>query len=121
MSGSNTDKLCRCNIGEPNLEYPGKQSRKEDLSEMNGAESNFSGEALPSAIQKHSDEALKLCDHLMTDFKERADRHKRVFKVLKISSVSLAIAVTVLSTLSATQRIDQWIVPVVSGLAALCI
>src|SRR5258708_40220885 len=87
---------------------------------MKDTEDTLPGENHSSSVQEFANAALKLCNHLTTDFKSRADRHKRAFKFLKISSVSLAIAVTVLATLSATQRIDQWVVPVVSGFAALC-
>lgn len=70
--------------------------------------------------EKQKTEALTFCDELAHDFQERADRHKRTFKFLRYSSVVLAITVTVISTLTATQGKYLWIVPVVSGLSALC-
>lgn len=65
-------------------------------------------------------DALALCDELIHDFKGRADRHKRVFKLLRNASVALAITVTVISTLTAAQGMYLWTVPVVSGFSALC-
>jgi Protein of unknown function (DUF4231) len=79
-----------------------------------------SNEQAPSPLHVQANNALKLCDKLMQDFKIRADRQKRTFKLLTYSSVSLAIAVTVVSTLTATQGAYLWIVPVISGLSALC-
>lgn len=73
-----------------------------------------------SPQEKRRGDALALCDELSRDFQERADRHKRTFQFLRYASVTLAITVTVISTLTATQGTYLWIVPVVSGLSALC-
>jgi len=61
-------------------------------------------------------DALKQCDELITHFKRKAREGKRVFQIFKYSSVVLTIIVTVLS---AIQGIQQWIIPVFSGLAVL--
>ncbi len=91
---------------------------------MKEAEKNISHEQLPSPLPKQADDALHFCDELIHDFKARADRHKRIFKLLKYASVSLAILVTVISTLlsalTTTPKEYLWIVPALSGLAALC-
>jgi len=77
-------------------------------------------EPSPSSQEKQTKDALALCDELIQDFKDRADRHKRTFKLLRYASVALATVVTILSTLTAIRGMDLWIVPVVSGLSALC-
>src|SRR5437868_3684764 len=87
---------------------------------MKDAQKTTSNEQLPSLLQKQVDDALQFCDRLIQDFKMRADRHKRTFKLLRYSSVSLAIAVTVVATFTALEGVSLWIVPVVSGLSALC-
>lgn len=74
----------------------------------------------PLPQQTQTNDALQFCHHLMQDFKARADRHKRTFKFLRYASVSLAIIVTVVSTLTATRGNFLWVVPIISGLAALC-
>jgi hypothetical protein len=56
----------------------------------------------------------------MQDFQARADRHKRIFKFLRYASVSLAIVVTSIAAITAIQRDYLWIVPVISGISALC-
>jgi hypothetical protein len=81
---------------------------------------NASTGQLPSPQEKRRGDALALCDELSRDFQERANRHKRTFKFLRYASVTFAITVTVISTLTATQGTYLWIVPVVSGLSALC-
>ena len=85
-----------------------------DMKSMN------TNEQLPTPHEKQRREALAFCDELAHDFKERADRHKRMFKLLRYSSVALAITVTIVSTLTATQGKYLWIVPIVSGISALC-
>jgi hypothetical protein len=86
---------------------------------MKEAQKTASSEHLPSPLQKQVSDALHFCDELIQDFKARADRHKRTFKLLRYSSVSLAIAVTVIATLTALQGVSLWIVPIISGLSAL--
>jgi uncharacterized protein DUF4231 len=86
---------------------------------MNDAEKTPSNEQLPSPLQKQASDALQFYDKLIHDFKDRADRHKRTFKLLRYSSVSLAIAVTLGSTLTATQGVFLWVIPILSGLSAL--
>lgn len=90
---------------------------------MRDAEKTPSDEQLPSPLKKHANDALQFYDELIHDFKARADRHKRTFKLLRYSSVSLAIVVTLVSTLvlsfTATQGIYVWIIPILSGLSAL--
>ncbi len=73
-----------------------------------------------SSQEKQTKDALALCDELIQDFQDRADRHKRTFKLLRYASVALATIVTIVSTLTAIRGIYLWIVPVVSGLSALC-
>jgi hypothetical protein len=90
---------------------------------MRDNEKTPSNEQLPSPVNKQTSDALQFYDELIHDFKTRADRHKRTFKLLRYSSVSLAIAVTLVSTLvlslTATQEIYLWIIPILSGLSAL--
>jgi hypothetical protein len=66
-------------------------------------------------------QALEQCTHLIKDFAGRADRHKARYKRLQFVSIALAVSTTVLSTLSASKKLDsiEWIVPLVSGLATL--
>ena len=73
-----------------------------------------------SLAQKHT-EALKECDRLIQRFKYIADSDKRRFTRLNQSSVLLTFVVTILSTLAASRQLGvwEWIVPVVSALAAL--
>jgi hypothetical protein len=87
---------------------------------MKDSKSILPDEHLPSSQGKQMKDALALCDHLMQDFKDRADRHKRTFKLLRYASVALATVVTIVSTLAAIRGVYLWIVPVVSGLSALC-
>jgi hypothetical protein len=87
---------------------------------MKDVKSITTNEPLPSSQEKQTKDALALCDELIQDFKDRADRHKRTFKLLRYASVALAAVVTIVSTLTAIRGIDLWIVPVVSGLSALC-
>lgn len=70
--------------------------------------------------QTQISDALQFCYHLMQDFKARADRHKRIFNFLRYASVSFAIVGTGIATIAATQRDYLWIVPIISGIAALC-
>ena len=70
--------------------------------------------------QQQVDQALELCLELKEDFKRRANRHKRTFLFLRYSSVFLVIAVTIVSTLTTSLHLDAWIVPLLSGLSALC-
>jgi hypothetical protein len=77
-------------------------------------------EQTPSPQQTQTTDALQFCDHLMRDFQARADRHKRIFKFLRYASVLLAVVVTALATLTATQKEYLWVVPLISGLSALC-
>ena len=74
-----------------------------------------------SKFEEKQIQALNRCNHLTKDFADRADRHKNRYKRLQFFSISLAIATTVLSALSATKKIDsiQWVVTLVSGLATL--
>ncbi len=87
---------------------------------MKDVKSITTNEQLPSSQAKQTKDALALCDELIQDFKGRADRHKRTFKLLRYASVALAAVVTIVSTLTAIRGIYLWIVPVVSGLSALC-
>src|SRR6266568_3527395 len=87
---------------------------------MKDVKSITTNEQLPSSQEKQTKDALALCGELIQDFKDRADRHKRTFKLLRYASVALATAVTIVSTLTAIRGIYLWIVPVVSGLSALC-
>jgi hypothetical protein len=87
---------------------------------MEEAEEAASHEPLLSAAQKPAEDALHFCEELIRDFRTRADRHKRIFKLLRYLSITLAIAVTVVSTLTVTQRMLLWIVPLISALSALC-
>jgi hypothetical protein len=86
---------------------------------MKDSESILSDEHFPSSQGKQTKDALVLCNKLLQDFKDRADRHKRTFKLLRYTSVALVTAVTIISTFTAIREIDLWIVPVVSGLSAL--
>jgi hypothetical protein len=87
---------------------------------MRDAGKSISDEHLPTPVQKQNDNALAFCDGLIQDFKARADRHKQLFKRLNYSSVSLGILVTVVSALTAIQGAYLWVVPIISGLSALC-
>jgi hypothetical protein len=87
---------------------------------MKDAKSLATNQPLSSSQEKQTKDALALCDHLMQDFKDRADRHKRTFKLLRYASVALATVVTIVSTLTAIRGVYLWIVPIVSGLSALC-
>jgi len=87
---------------------------------MKDVKSNATNQQPPSSQEKQTKDALALCDELIRDFKDRADRHKRTFKLLRYASVALAVVVTIVSTLTAIRGIYLWIVPVVSGLSALC-
>lgn len=73
-----------------------------------------------SLVQKHT-EALKECDRLLQRFKYIADVDKRRFKRLNQASVLLTFVVTILSTLAASKQLGlwEWIVPIISALAAL--
>src|SRR2546429_9163427 len=84
---------------------------KDDVEIASSSELTFS-------IGTKNSEALKLCDGLIANYKRRSRDYRRFFRIFKYSSALLAISVIVLSSLSATQRIDQWIVPVVSGVSA---
>jgi hypothetical protein len=86
---------------------------------MRDAEKTPSNEQLPSPLQMQASAALQFNNKLIHDFKDRADRHKRTFKLLRYSSVSLAIAVTLGSTLTATQAVFLWVIPILSGLSEL--
>jgi hypothetical protein len=92
----------------------GEEAAMKDVKRMTSNEPSLSSQ------EKQTKDALALCDKLMQDFKDRADRHKRTFKLLRYTSVALAAAVTIISTLTAIGGIYLWIVPVVSGLSALC-
>jgi hypothetical protein len=96
-----------------NCEKQGSLAMK-DGKEMAPTEQN------PSSQQTQTNDALQFCYHLMRDFQARANRHKRIFKFLRYVSVSLAVVVTGLATLTATLKEYLWVVPVVSGLSALC-
>jgi Protein of unknown function (DUF4231) len=84
---------------------------------------DISNEELSSLFKKQVSDALHYYDELIQDFKVRADRHKRTFKLLRYSSVSLAIVATLVSTLvlslTTTQGVYLWIIPIFSGLSAL--
>jgi hypothetical protein len=73
-----------------------------------------------SLVQKHT-EALKECDRLIQRFKFIADTDKRRFTRLNQGSVLLTFVVTILSTLAASQKLGmwEWVVPIMSALAAL--
>jgi hypothetical protein len=90
---------------------------------MSDAEKITSKQPLQSTIKKQAEDALQFYDELIHDFKTRADRHKRTFKLLRYSSVSLAIAATLVSTLvlsvTAIQGVYLWIIPILTGLSAL--
>ena len=66
-------------------------------------------------------QALQQCEHLIQDFSKRASRHKVRYKRLQTASVALAVGTTILSALSASNRLGQldWIVLSISGLATL--
>ncbi len=91
---------------------------------MKEAEKTTSDKQLASPLHKQASDALQFCDELIHDFRARADRHKRLFKLLRYASVILAIVVTVVSTLisalTTTPKEYLWIVPALSGLSALC-
>src|SRR6185312_14967568 len=87
---------------------------------MKDVKSIATNEQPPSSQEKQTQDALALCNELIQDFKDRADRHKRTFKLLRYASVALAAVVTIVATLTAISGIDLWIVPIVSGLSALC-
>lgn len=78
---------------------------------------DFSQRALPEK-QK---EALNECERLIQHFSEEASEHKHHFKQLKQLSISLTLTVTLLSALAASKKLGEWdwIVPTISGLAAL--
>ena len=57
-----------------------------------------------SSQEKQTKDALALCDELIQDFQDRADRHKRTFKLLRYASVALATLVTIVSTLTADRK-----------------
>lgn len=90
---------------------------------MNETEKTASNEEVPTPLNKYVNNALQFYDDLIHDFKKRADRHKRRFNLLTYSSVCLAIAVTLVSTLvislTATQEIYLWVIPIIGGLSAL--
>lgn len=73
-----------------------------------------------SLVQKHT-EALKECDRLIQRFKYIADTDKRRFTHLNQVSVLLTFVVTILSTLAASKQLGvwEWVVPIISALAAL--
>ncbi|MGD1943394.1 MAG: DUF4231 domain-containing protein [Leptolyngbyaceae cyanobacterium] len=74
-----------------------------------------------STLDERRQRALAQCDHLIRDFAQRANRHKARYKRLQVMSVTLAISTTILAALSAGNLLGQWdwIVPAMSGLAAL--
>jgi hypothetical protein len=74
-----------------------------------------------ATFEEQQQQALHQCDHLIRDFAQRADRNKTRFQRLQTASITLAIATTVLSALSASQLLGQldWIVLTLSGLATL--
>jgi hypothetical protein len=90
---------------------------------MKDTEKSTSNEQFLTPLQKQASEALQFYEVLIQDFKTRADRPKRTFKFLRYSSVSLAITGTLVSSivlsLTATQGIYLWIIPVLSALTAL--
>lgn len=73
-----------------------------------------------SLVQKHT-EALEECDRLIQRFKHIADSNKQRFARLNQASVLLTFAVTILSTLAASKQLGawEWVVPIISALAAL--
>jgi hypothetical protein len=65
--------------------------------------------------------ALQEWDKLFKHFDERAIRYKKTFSRYKYSSLALTVGVTVISALQAIYTPSlawQWVLPVVSGLAA---
>ncbi|HKV58089.1 MAG TPA: DUF4231 domain-containing protein [Ktedonobacteraceae bacterium] len=90
---------------------------------MSGDEKEASNEQITASLKKQANDALQFYDDLIRDFKARADRHKQMFKLLRYSSVSLAIAATLVSTLvlsfTSIQGIYLWIIPIFTGLSAL--
>ena len=73
------------------------------------------------SLNQKYEEALTECDRSIQRFKYIADKDKRRFTLLKKFSISLTLVVTLLSALAASKRLGDrgWIVPAVSGLAAL--
>jgi hypothetical protein len=77
---------------------------------------NAEADEKQSWLEQRRTDALKQCDDLIDHFMRKAHEGKRVFQTFKYSSVILTIIVTVLS---AIREIQQWIIPVFSGLAVL--
>jgi Protein of unknown function (DUF4231) len=73
------------------------------------------------SLQEKQSEAIRECDRLIQHFQGQAGKHKRDFMRLKKLSISLTLVVTLLATLSAGKKLGdwEWIVPVISGFAAL--
>ncbi|MGD1900677.1 MAG: DUF4231 domain-containing protein [Geitlerinemataceae cyanobacterium] len=79
---------------------------------------------LPSptaTLEDREKQAIEQCEHLIHDFAKRADRHKKRYRRLQNTSITLAVGTTILSALSASKVLGSfsWIVPTISGVAAL--
>jgi hypothetical protein len=74
-----------------------------------------------ATLEEREEQAIEQCEHLIRDFKKRADRHKNKYRRLQTISISLAVCTTILSALSASKVLGalNWIVPTVSGMATL--
>ena len=72
-------------------------------------------------LEEKKQQALYQCEHLIRDFAKRADRHKSRYKRLQVMSITLAVATTILSAISASRVFGplDWLVPAVSGVATL--
>ncbi|MEM1291950.1 MAG: DUF4231 domain-containing protein [Cyanobacteria bacterium P01_H01_bin.162] len=92
-----------------------------DSSERQAPMARYKPLSPTSTLEERRQQALEQCDHLIRDFAQRANRHKARYKRLQVMSVTLAISTTILAALSAGQGLGQWewIVPAMSGLAAL--
>jgi hypothetical protein len=71
----------------------------------------------PSNELERRKQAVDQCQNLITHFRVRADRNKRLFQWLRNLSVILTVTV---SSIAAVEGVPRWIVAVVSGMAALC-
>ena len=85
------------------------------------AQATKSAGGLPGSLAERQTAALAECDRLIGHFSHQASKHKQSFKRLKTMSIALTLVVTLLSALMAGQKLGQWdwIVPVISGFAAL--
>lgn len=82
---------------------------------------DYSVQSFQRSLQEKQSEAIRECEQLIQHFRGQASQHKRDFMRLKKLSISLTLIVTLLTTLSAGKKLGdwEWIVPVISGFAAL--